>query len=239
MTIIAKKEIEQRPVGGAREGTLADQAYALLRRDLLDGVFAPGHPLRLEALKERYALSFSPLREALTRLSADKLVVLSSLKGFRVARFDLQDMWDLISTRVLIETEALRRSIALGDDLWEASLVAAFHALMRGSERSAADRTADDVLEQRHAEFHGALIAACNSPSLIHLASQLYFQSERYRRPTLRRSGERAAPRDVMAEHQAIMTHAINRQADEAATCLADHYTRTGKVLEALLTVQP
>ena len=72
------------------EGSLADRAYSVLRRDILDGVFDPGQPLRLEALKERYRLSFSPIREALTRLSADHLVVLSSLKGFRVAPVSLR-----------------------------------------------------------------------------------------------------------------------------------------------------
>jgi GntR family transcriptional regulator, carbon starvation induced regulator len=217
--------------------SLADRAYAKLRSDILEGVFEPGQPLRLEALKERYGLSFSPLREALTRLSADKLTVLSSLKGFRVAPVSLSEMWDLISTRILVETEALRRSIERGNDLWEASIVAAFHALSRSAQRIAEDPATHETLELRHSEFHASLIGACGSPSLLHIASQLYIQSERYRRPTLiHHHGEERHQRNVMREHQAIMTSTIERQPDKAVALLTEHYEKTGRSIESALT---
>ena len=216
------------------EGSLADRAYSVLRRDILDGVFDPGQPLRLEALKERYGLSFSPIREALTRLSADHLVVLSSLKGFRVAPVSLDEMWDLISTRLLVEREALRRSIAKGDDFWEAAIVAAFHALQRSSERVSSDPAAHEELEHRHADFHAALIAGCGSPSLLKIAAKLYVQSERYRRLTLFR--ESRSGRDVTGEHEAIMSATIGRRPGEALNALTEHYEKTGHTIEAVLS---
>jgi GntR family transcriptional regulator, carbon starvation induced regulator len=216
------------------EVSLADRAYSLLRRDILDGVFDPGQPLRLEALKVRYGLSFSPIREALTRLSSDHLVVLSSLRGFRVAPVSLDEMWDLISTRVLIEREALRRSIAKGDDFWEAAIVAALHALRRSSERVSSDPAAHEELEHRHADFHSALIAGCGSPSLMKIAAKLYVQSERYRRPTLFR--DNSSVRDVMGEHEVIMSATIGRRPAEALKALTDHYEKTGHIIEAVLS---
>jgi DNA-binding GntR family transcriptional regulator len=216
------------------DASLADRAYSVLRRDILDGVFDPGQPLRLEALKERYGLSFSPIREALTRLSSDHLVVLSSLRGFRVAPVSLDEMWDLISTRLLIEREALRRSIVKGNDFWEAAILAAFHALRRSSERVSSDPAAHEELEHRHADFHAALIAGCGSPSLLKIAAKLYMQSERYRRPTLFRESRSA--RDVMGEHETIMSATIGRQPREALRALTDHYEKTGDTIEAVLT---
>jgi hypothetical protein len=73
------------------------------------------------------------------RLSSDQLVVLSSLRGFRVAPVSLEEMWNLISTRLLIEREALRQAIAKGGDFWEATIVAAFHALRLSSEQVNSD----------------------------------------------------------------------------------------------------
>ena len=224
----------QQGLADKHEVSLADRAYSVLRRDILDGVFDPGQPLRLEALKERYGLSFSPIREALTRLSSDHLVVLSSLRGFRVAPVSLDEMWDLISTRLLIEREALRRSIAKGDDFWEAAILAAFHALRRSSERVGSDPAAREELERRHADFHAALIAGCGSPSLLKIAAKLYMQSERYRRPTLFR--ENNPVRDVMGEHEAIMSATIGRRAAEALSALTDHYEKTGHTIEAVLS---
>jgi DNA-binding GntR family transcriptional regulator len=140
----------------------------------------------------------------------------------------------VISTRLLIEREALRRSIAKGDDFWEAAILAAFHALRRSSERVNADPTAHEELEHRHADFHAALIAGCGSPSLLKIAAKLYMQSERYRRPTLFR--ENSPVRDVMGEHEAIMSATIGRRTAEALRALTDHYERTGHSIETALS---
>jgi DNA-binding GntR family transcriptional regulator len=73
----------------------------------------------------------------------------------------------------------LRLPIANGDDFWEAAVLPALHALRRSSERVGPDPEAHEELEQRHADFHAALIAGCGSPSLLKIAAKLYVQSER------------------------------------------------------------
>ena len=61
---------ECRPLGesAAEPATLGEAAYQRLRSDIVVGALKAGAPLRLEALRQRYGLSFSPLREALMRL---------------------------------------------------------------------------------------------------------------------------------------------------------------------------
>src|SRR5690606_3577980 len=113
----------------AKSSTLAEQAYAGLKRDILSGELAPGLALRLEFLKQRYQLSFTPLREALNRLHSERLVDSVALKGFRVAPLSLKEMQDSMSVRTLIDCEALRRSIERATDDWETNIVAALHAL--------------------------------------------------------------------------------------------------------------
>ena len=67
-----------------------------------------------------------------------------------------------------------------------------------------------------HAEFHLALIAACGSNKLLQIRSQLYQQSERYRRY----SGIVDRDRNVFAEHQAIFDAAIARDTAAAAEAI-------------------
>ena len=100
--------------GGAETETLGEAAYQQLRRDIVAGVFEAGKPLRLEALRQRYEFSFSPLREALTRLQSEQLVASTALRGFSVAPLSREEMSDAAETRILIECEALRRSMRQG-----------------------------------------------------------------------------------------------------------------------------
>src|SRR3546814_17788514 len=74
-------------------------------------------------------IGFTPLREALMRLSSEGLVLAEEQRGFRVAPATLADLEDIMTSRAEIEALALQRAIRLGGDDWEARIVAAFHQI--------------------------------------------------------------------------------------------------------------
>ena len=82
-----------------RQKTLMADVYGRLRRDVLDGELKPGSRLRFEEMKAKYGVGISPLREALTRLAAEKLVILEEHKGFRVAPISAEDLCDILFMR--------------------------------------------------------------------------------------------------------------------------------------------
>ncbi|WJR78924.1 GntR family transcriptional regulator [Bradyrhizobium sp. NP1] len=229
--------------GTAEPATLGEAAYQRLRADIVAGNLDAGKPLRLEALRQRYGFSFSPLREALMRLQSERLVLSTALRGFSVAPLSREEMRDATETRILIESEALRRSMRDGDDDWEAGIVAAFHALtlqVERQSRSAGKLDAADIfaMEERHHHFHRALIADCGSPRLLELADQLYVETQRYRLPSLIGRAPGKQRRDVSAEHQEIMDATL-RRSEAAVRHLAEHYRRTALVIEASLDWPP
>ncbi|WP_271022270.1 FCD domain-containing protein [Rhizobium sp. RCAM05973] len=212
--------------------TLAESVYFNLRNDILHGRLIPGQPLRLESLKTQYGLSFSPLREALNRLHAERLVVSDPPRGFTVAPVSPSEMRDVMNVRILVESQALRQSVELGGDDWETEVVAAFHKLdLQSSRMRDADGTADDnalmQFELRHHEFHRALLSACGSPRLLALFAQLYAETQRYRLPSFRSEGRSPSARDLSAEHSSIMEATLARRADTAVDLLREHYDRT------------
>lgn len=213
--------------------TLADTVYDRMRWDIVRGVLKPGAPLRMEALKDRYAAGFSPLREALNRLQGERLVVAQSLRGFIVAPLSKGEMEDAIETRILIESDALRRSIDRGGDAWEAEILAAHHELTKQARRipeTDADTrdTALVELERRHRRLHHALIAACGSPRLLALAETLYMETERYRVTALTQAAETGV-RNVQEEHRTLVDAVLARDADAAVALLAKHFRDTGR----------
>lgn len=206
--------------------TLAEKAYSSLRKDIVEGCFAPESPLRLADLSERYGMGFSPLREALNRLQAERLVTAESLRGFRVSARSLVEFEDALQARLLVETEALRQSIAKGDDAWEASIVAALYALQQQTRRDGGDV---DELKARHHAFHRALLAACGSDWLMDFFERLYAATERYRIPALIAAGPQK--RDIDAEHRAIADAVLARDVTAAVALLCDHYQRTAALI--------
>jgi len=216
--------------------TLVETAYAALRREIIEGALSPGAKLRTDELRERYKMGASTLREALTRLLGESLVTAEGQRGFRVAPISLDDFRDLTEVRKLIETEALRQSIATGDEAWESRVVAAYYRLSKIEERL----TEEPVrywtqFEERNREFHLALIAACPSRWLHQIYGMLYQQSERYRRISV---AKRTVPRDVHAEHKAIFEATMARESARACRLLEDHIDRTLQVLRQSMIPQ-
>lgn len=211
--------------------TLAEKAYVSLRKDIVEGCFAPESPLRLADLSDRYGMGFSPLREALNRLQSERLVTTESLRGFRVSPLSLAEFEDALQSRLLVETEALRLSIAKGDDGWEAAIVAALYALSQQTRREGGDM---DELKARHHAFHRALLAACGSDWLLEFFERLYAATERYRIPALIAAGPQK--RDIDVEHRDIADAALARNADKAVALLQDHYLRTAATIRLGMT---
>lgn len=205
--------------------TLVEGAYRQLRRDIIEGRLPPGSRLRVEHLKDDYGVGAGTLREALALLVSDTLVITEGQRGFHVAPMSLCDFEDLTHTRVMLETEALRQSITNGDDEWEGRVLAAFHRLSKAEEKlSAGEDTAIDEWEERNRVFHEVLISACASRWIHRFLGILYRQAERYRRLSLSQSTQ---PRNVHAEHTAIVDAVMARRTDDAVQLLSDHILRT------------
>lgn len=207
----------------------SEQAWQALRQAILEGRFQPGAPLRFQELQEFCGMSVSPVREALARLVSAGLVEGEHNRGYRVTELRASELDDLVRTRALVEGWALEQSIQRGDEHWEARAISALHVLERLPRlRNGADKLHDERWEARHAEFHTALVSACGSQILLDFCRALYDRADRYRRFSLMME---TGPRDVNAEHRAILDAALKRDAENAKRLIAEHYETTANFL--------
>jgi DNA-binding GntR family transcriptional regulator len=222
--------------GGPR--TIAESIYRRLRQDVLWGRFAPGAPLRSDELRAHYNVGISPLREALTRLASERLVTSVGQRGFRVAPLTAYDVEDTMRTRIVLERDALARSIENGDIAWETAVVAAFHTLSRNPiPRETGSATEGWAVH--HRQFHLALISACGSRWQMELAALLFDQAERHRMLRVKFAPQKKLKRDTVREHRQIFDAALSRDVKAAVRALEKHYEATAKQVISVLARTP
>ena len=107
--------------------SLTEQAVRLLRDDIMSVEFDPGQRLNIEALKQRYAMGGTPIREALNQLIGGNWVTVEPLKGFRVARLNWYQFTELLQMRQALIASCVAHAIDHLDDDWEAACVGAFY----------------------------------------------------------------------------------------------------------------
>lgn len=208
---------------GAKGETRAGGVLQQLREDILSCELKPNEKLRFETLRSRYEVSFSTLREALARLSAEQLVISEGQRGFIVAPVTIADLKDLTNARVLLEREALRLSMSTGDDAWEANILSSYHRMDRLQMRLGERYFLDEDWAGLHGKFHHALVSACGSPVLLEMRHKLFERAHRYRRMSSQ-FRTRWRPKDV--EHKTLMDATMDR-APEALDLIDRHLRET------------
>ena len=77
------------------KSTLSEQIYQILRTDILNRKISMGEKLTLKNLQDRFEVSSTPIREALTRLTEDGLVNYYSNVGVNVISLNREDLIEL------------------------------------------------------------------------------------------------------------------------------------------------
>lgn len=152
--------------------TLNELAYARLKHALVSGRIEPGTTLTLRQVAEQLGTSVMPVREAITRLSAENALVVMPKRGIRVPLLSDEEAEDVWSLRVQLEGEACARAArhitaaelaeirVLGDSLQNAGEAGDLHP----------------VLERNNA-FQFAIYRAARSPVLLQMIELLRLKS--------------------------------------------------------------
>jgi DNA-binding GntR family transcriptional regulator len=210
--------------------TRGEEVFDVLRAELLNGVLKPGDKLRMVELASRFSVSQSVVREALTRLAEQGLVVASPQRGFRVRELSVEDIIGLTESREQIESVALRLAIERGDLWWEKEIVATHHHLERTPVVDE-DGRFNEPWTAIHHDFHRALTVGCNNARLHGVVLALRDSAELYRRWWWALGDDRQ--RDLDAEHRQLMDLVLARDADGAIEALTYHIKRAPERLIA------
>jgi DNA-binding GntR family transcriptional regulator len=209
--------------------THSEGVYNQVRIDILACRYRPGARLKIQDLCEEHQVSNGAVREALSRLASEGLVLLEPQKGFRVMGLSREELIDLTEARIQIETNCLRLAIANRNVEWESGIVGSFYRLSKIAEREPTDPLRlNDKWVEAHAMFHGSLVAACPVNHLLRIRTQLYEMSERYRRMSV---PLRHVDRDVGKEHSDIKDAVLAGKVALTEELMRHHLSLTTQIL--------
>lgn len=201
------------------ENSLSQQCYEQLQQEIVQGVLRPGEKLKVIPITQRFNIGQSPVREALSKLSAVGLVRMEENKGFSVARISEQDIRDVYKVFTQIETTALSWSIKSGGEEWQADIVAQLYklSLVECSEQ----KVAHTLWAERNYNFHLALIAGCQSPLLLNIRHQIYMKFDRYCQMSYQLS--QSSLHNNYECHKQLADAVLQRNTKEAKKLMAHH----------------
>ncbi|MFZ0343133.1 MAG: GntR family transcriptional regulator [Gaiellaceae bacterium] len=213
--------------GALRPPTMAEAALERLREAIILGELTPGTPLRLEDLARSLGMSISPIREAVRQLEARGLAEHVPHHGAKVVALEIEELRELFSIRLALETMAVRRAAELfgaEEEQTARAQLAELDAARRDRDARAAARA--------HTAFHFALYEAARSAWLLRLIRPAWDSCERYR-PVLLGAG---SLQDRHAElDRDLLDACAARDPDRAAEALHAHLELASDIYEVEL----
>ena len=150
---------------GGDDSSQKGRALLLLREMIVRGDFQPGERLSELLLVERLSISRTPIRLALERLAHEGLVEASASGGFVAREFTIEDVWDAIEVRGVLEGTAARLAAERMVDSSELDRLRQYR-----DEMASITELTLDILNrflELNDGFHSELLKLAKSPMLV------------------------------------------------------------------------
>ena len=158
----------------ARQTVLRQHVYEQIKHDIITCKLAPGEPVSENQFVDRFGVSKTPIREALTSLVQDGLVEYTPNRGFRVTPVSVTDIQEIFEARIFFESEIFRLAVKKISDAEIDELEK--HNWVEGDARSM--EHAEAFLESNR-KFHSTLAAASRNSRLLWYYETLMNEAQR------------------------------------------------------------
>lgn len=192
-----------------RPTTVTEQVYQTLREQLLHGQPGPKGRVVEKEITEALGVSRTPVREALSRLASEGLLV-STRHGYKVPEFSLKDVLHLFEVRMLLEPAAARQAAEnVSDD--------GIAAMGRAIEDEKAAHAQGDITAflRAHSTFRDVWLNRAHNPLLLEPLKRTVHSLQAIRRRTMSSEHLRVF---MIQTHEALVDAIKRRDGDEAAT---------------------
>jgi DNA-binding GntR family transcriptional regulator len=206
--------------------SLRARVFIKIENDILNGKYKPGESLTESKIASELKVSRTPVREAITQLELEGLVVYIPNKGAIVKGLSIEDIRDIYEIRIKIEGIAAKRAASniTASQLKELKEVVEF-------EKFYTNKGDTEQVLKLDTKFHEIIFRASGSRLLDHTLKNFHHYIQRARNLSLK-DNERA--KKALSEHMAIMKAIEKGDREKADTLMKEHIINASENIEKL-----
>lgn len=218
------------PSAERKRGEGSKHVYSILRDDILNLVLLPGSSIDEIQLAERFAMSRTPIREALVRLASEGLVKTLPNRSTVVANIDflnLPSFFDALTLMYRVTTRLAAEHRTTAD-------LGRIRALQADFVRSVEARDALGMIASNR-DFHAAIAEAGRNPYYIDLSGRLLDEGRRLLRIYYSSHDDRL-PRQYVIEHEELIAAIEARDVAAADRLASAHADQIVQQIQQMIT---
>lgn len=205
-----------------------DYVYMEIKEKIISGAMEPDQPVIEEELAKELEISRTPLREALTRLEMEELVIRQRNGRLKVAPISIQEVQEIFEVRSMLEGIVIRTAVM---NATEQDIVELKQIIDLSSQSHKEGRAKDVILHG--GQFHAKLYQMSQNHTAVKILNQLNAHISRYRSLGPYRYGEQSIK--TIDDHEIILNYMMSRDKDGAEMIMRAHIKKSlSTVIEAI-----
>ena len=207
--------------------TLSERIFEALQTAIVTGDLKPGDKIREAELAKQYGTSRGPLRDALRRLEARRLVTNTPNAGARVVSLSRKQLLELYQVREALEGMTCRLA---ANNMADAEIEELGELLDRHEAEVRRKDGAEYFRQEGDLDFHFRIAKGCRNELLCSALCEDHYQLMRlYRHKFSTRAGR---PRRALAEHRQILDAIRDRDGELAELLMRRHIRNAREIFE-------
>ena len=215
--------------------TLTDKIYQDIKDDINAKVFQPGEKLNIKELARKYDVSDTPVKQALQRLSDEKIVVNTPNKGMSVRAMNSHEMGDIFEIRRMLDTFLIKdivTTLNYNADLRQ-QLIDNLERQKAFIARDDSDHKPEEYFEL-DLEFHTLYLKASGNQKAVDIFCDMQpftYATGRYVKQPYSRDCE------CVKEHEAILEAAFAGDLEKLQEAIDTHLNNSRNALQLIFKV--
>jgi DNA-binding GntR family transcriptional regulator len=200
--------------------TLYDRAYAEIRRVIMSGRIQPGALVTIRGLAAALGISTMPVRDALRRLVAERVLEISTNRGYRLRTLTPAQFEEILNIRLMLEGMIAERATQQIND----EQLKELEALQ--AQMEAVDAAGEEFLEYNR-QFHFRYYAIAEQPVALTIVESLWLQAG----PLLNYYRLRDGATTALENHRSLLDALARRDGASARVAIERDLTEAGNVI--------
>lgn len=196
------------------------QVYDSLKADIIKGTLKPGERINEVQLSQQLDVSRGPVRESISKLEQDGLILRNKRNALEVYTPNLEDLKEIYECRMALESMAAEKAarfitgteVEVLEDLLSRSLE------IVNSKEDAGETTV--LFLELNSEFHNTIIGISGNKRLMAQIDQLKSLTKLYRKYNIH---DRERRRTAHLQHNEIFQALKDEEADKAREMMSVH----------------
>jgi DNA-binding GntR family transcriptional regulator len=212
-----------------------EEAYSLILEEIINGSLKPGEVVTEVYLAEKYGISRTPVREALSRFQCEGLINTSN-RTKRIYTLSQHDIEEIFEMKELIEGNVAKEAALKLTEMQAEELRQIIEKMNRLSQTNPENESEEEALLNNwlilDGQFHELIFASAGNRRAQQYILKLNLQWHRLKVGLIAIEGRIGK---AILEHEAIATAILARDPERARSAMVEHLDDLKKVIVKLM----